>query len=371
MTMSHYLFRALGFPAMAIALLMAGACNKTPAPPDAPSKTDPNAVIEVPPRLSLGPDSNCYGLAFSFDSKTIASAIPKEAELKLWDVTTGKEKATAKILHSIGGVAFSPDGKTIATLFDAGLVEFWDTATGKQLPLKIELPMEGIFPSQIFFGVYSPDGKAFVCGGGIQSPTIVTLKMFDTATGKEKMSFKGHEEPVTAGAFSPDGSLFATGGMDGSSILWDVVTGKPRVTLKGHDSGGKKKRTTRGISAIAFSPDGKLVVSAGLDDHAVKVWTVSTGNEKSSLPFGGIPLHVSFSGDNKFLAIGGQTGETEKPRGETKGEVHLWNVVEGKPCGRIVRGSTPCQVLFSPDGQTLAVTDDKGIHLWDVSKVLP
>ena len=148
-------------------------------------------------------------VAFSRDGKMLASG-SKDATIKLWDVTTGKEQATLKgHMDWVTSVAFSPNSKTLAS--------------------------------------------------GSRDRTI---KLWNVATGKEQASLKGHTNVVFSVAFSPDGKTLASASWDKTVKLWDVATAKERATLKGH---------TRLVYSVAFSPDGKTLASGSLrqDDQAV------------------------------------------------------------------------------------------------------
>ena len=95
---------------------------------------------------------------------------------------------------------------------------------------------------------FSPDGKT-LASGSLDSD----IKLWDVATGKERATLKGHTETVRSLAFSPDGKTLASGGYDNSIKLWDLATGKVQATLKGF---------TEGVNAVAYSPDGKALAAA-------------------------------------------------------------------------------------------------------------
>lgn len=159
----------------------------------------------------------------------------------------------------------------------------------------------------------------------------------------------GHTSSVAAVAFSPDGTLIASGSLDKTIKLWSAVSGKELKTLRGH---------AEMVNSIAFSPDGKTLVSCSVD-QTVKLWNVADGRElRTFSEHVNNVLSVAFSPDGKTLASGG-----------TDNVVRLWNVTDEHSL-RTLFGHTDFveSVAFSPDGKTLASASwDDTVKLWDVS----
>jgi hypothetical protein len=165
--------------------------------------------------------------------------------------------------HWVYSVAFSPDGKRLASASRDHTVKVWDAQTGQ-----LTRTLFG-HTSEVFSVAFSPDGKHLAIGG---SPN--TVKVWDVQTGQETRSLKGVAGPVRSVAFSPDGKRLATGSINNHTPqVWDAQTGQLTLSLQGH---------TNWIGSVAFSPDGKRLVS-GSKDQTVKVWDAQTGQLTLSL----------------------------------------------------------------------------------------
>src|SRR5262249_38999239 len=157
---------------------------------------------------------------FSRDGKQLASG-SHDATFCLWDVSSGKELRRfgpiaigpgLGIRSQIQSIAFSPDGKLLATggaLYDEA-IRLWDVETGKNL---WTIPDQGYVTSVAF----APDGKSLASGS-----TDKTCRMWSVSTGKEISRFVGHQGTVWAVAFSPDGKSLASASADTTILLWDV-----------------------------------------------------------------------------------------------------------------------------------------------------
>ncbi len=305
-------------------------------------------------------------VAFSPDGTTLASASCAklhgsgsciEGEIMLWDVATGQERVTLRG-HSdgINSVAFSPDGTTLASgSFDA-TIKLWDVAAGEQLSTL----SNQIF--DVFSVVFSPDGTT------LASATMREIKLWDVATSQELSTYSGYIGAVFSVAFSPDGQTLASGscanrGEHGSCIegeikLWDVATGQERVTLRGH---------TRWIESVAFSPDGNTLASASRD-RTIKLWDVVNNEELVTLSgHTSIVNSVAFSPDGNILASASCGNIVFDECDE--GEIMLWDVATGQDHTAFSGHTRDVESLaFSPDSTTLASgSGDDTIKLWDVT----
>jgi WD40 repeat protein len=213
-----------------------------------------------------GHTSSVTSVAFSPDGKRLASGggdAPnrrkpgegKPGEVKLWDAQTGQEVLALKgHASSVTSVAFSPDGKRLASA-SGEEVKVWDATTGQEiLAWKVLLPFHSLR-----MVAFSPDGKRLAgsVGYGPGPPGAGEVKVWDAQTGKELLSLKGHTGWVWSVAFSPDGKRLASGsgsaaqGLGGEVKVWDAQTGQEILSFQG---GGLNHN-------VVFSPNGHWLAS--------------------------------------------------------------------------------------------------------------
>jgi WD40 repeat protein/serine/threonine protein kinase len=274
------------------------------------------------------------GVAFSPDGKRLASA-SGDGTVKVWDAQTGQELLPIKAGGYIRSVAFSPDGKRLASF--SGPLKVWDAQTGQQL-----LSLEGGTASYSSTVVFSPDGKRLASASGGSDPSV---KIWDAQTGRELLAIQRDRLYGDANVvFSPDGKRLASG-----SQVWDAQTGQELLSLKG------------GGNNLAFSPDDKRLASAtrtwGSGEGGVKVLDAQTGQELLTLKGAareGI-TGLAFSPDGKLLA-GGSWDET----------IRLWDAETGRQVARLQGHMSGIDtVAFSPDGQRLAsASRDTTVKVW-------
>ncbi len=238
----------------------------------------------------------------------------------------------------VWGVAFSPDGQRLASGSGDKTVKIWDSATGKEL-----FALKG--HAGLVYGVaFSPDGQRLASASNDQ-----TVRIWDSATGKELLAHKGHAGLVYGVAFSPDGQRLATGSDDQTVKIWDSATGKELFSFKGHAGT---------VWSVAFSPDGQRLAS-GSDDQTVKIWDSATGKELFALKgHAGLVGSVVFSPDGQRLASA-SNDQTVK----------IWDSATGTEQFTL-KGHTNAvrNVAFSPDGQRLAsASHDKTVRIWDTA----
>ena len=238
----------------------------------------------------------------------------------------------------IKSIAFSPDGKKIATgtylpwtTEDTGMLRLWNTDTGQHIRT---LANNGIYNGMAF----SPDGNK-IAGG------LAKLRLWNAWTGELLQTFE-HGHGFVSVAFSPDGKRILAGGL-GAAYLYATSSGKLIQTLN-TQNGGRQ-------TVVSFSPDGERIASINSDD-SVSTWNIDTGRRIQTFEDQKVKL-VSFSPNGKKIATVNVFAEPT---------VHLYNVNTGKLLQTLSQPVDIWSVAFSPDGKRIATGDNNGtIRLWD------
>jgi WD40 repeat protein len=288
-------------------------------------------------------------VAFSPDGKTLASG-NEDNTVRLWDTKTGKPLTTL-IGHKgeVDNVVFSQDGKKLASVED-DTVRLWNARTGEHLHI--------LSKSKYFSAAFSPDGETLATKnlGG-------TVRLWDTKTSELRHTFTKQKHWVIGMTFSPDGQLHALLQDEGRNrSLWDIKAGELLCSLT-------VPETKRNQWGAAFSPDGSVLATGMVDktpigkrDDTVWLWDATTGEHIRTL-IGHLDIItcVAFSPEGQLLASGSED--------ET---VLLWDLKTGEhPRILIGHNDRVLGVTFSPDGKTLASRSRDGIVLlWDWNKVI-
>ena len=234
-------------------------------------------------------------------------------------------------------VAYSPDGKRLASASKDNTVKLWDTAAGQ-----CTATLNG-HDNAVMSVSWSPDGKTLASGSSDQ-----TIKLWDVAAGQCTATLSGHTGTVNGLSWSPDGKLLASSSSDNSVKLWDVSTGQCTSTFAGH---------LDEVTSVSFSPEGRTLASSSRD-NTIKVWDLATGQCTATLTGHGGPVYrVAWSPDGKTLASGG----SDKT-------IKLWDVATGQSTATLTgHAGAVSSVSWSPDGMTLASgSRDNSLKLWTV-----
>jgi WD40 repeat protein len=279
--------------------------------------------------------ATCLQVAYSPDGKLLASSGvdgKDKHSIRIWDARSGQELRRCPLPKDEPPIclAFSPDARQLAAVVEEDDMHLFDVETGKQVHR-----LKHYWASRL---AYSPDGKSLV---SVRGPV---MRQWDPATGQERgLEFGGHQSGVAALALSPDGKLAASAG--DRVRVWDLATSK------------EARRLDVAAVAVAFAPDGKTLASAGRD-RLVRLWDVESGMEKSQLKGHrhGV-LAVAFSPDGKYVASG-----------DTQATVRIWDTAAAKETQTIdVKSIAEAMTLvFSPDGKSLACAG-----AWNDSSFLP
>lgn len=282
-------------------------------------------------RLEYSPDGNTLA-SWSFD------------EIRLWDAQTGEQKAKMSYPrqreHRYGSpfAVHSSDGKTLVCgngttkiwIFDTEPYKFRTTLNGHTAPInKVAL---------------SPDGTMFASANASKRIASAsegkTIRLWDIRTGEQRAILNGHADVVHDLAFSPDATMLASSSSDKTVLIWDVQSGEVLRRLIGH---------TDAVSKLVFSPDGLTLASGSKE---VIVWNTTTGRKRYAVKG---PASIAFSKDGKTLVTSDEW------------EIHLWDALTGEHkktlSGHLDKSWT---LAFSPDGKHL-VSSGETVQLWDAN----
>lgn len=249
-------------------------------------------------------------IAFSSDGKLLASG-SWTGNVKIYDWAANKQVADFEN-GGVSRVVFSPRDEFLASAAEKKTLKLWDM---KRLQHHANLQGDLL---RFICVTFSPDGKKLLAGGGEFKPGEVNhVAIWDVETKQQVMKLEGHEMAVVCMTYSPDGNTIVTGSADKTIRFWDAKTGAHLKTLTGH---------THWIEALVFTPDGKTLIS-GSHDRTIRFWDVDTGAEKDGrIEMPGSVRAVQLSPDGKSLFAGGGPKMLKAINLANPGDsAYLWN----------------------------------------------
>ncbi len=296
-------------------------------------------------------------LAFAPTSDLLAATC-RDGHVQLWDAATGREvtkleahtgvdSTAVQFFGGANAVAFSPDGKWLASGGGDSNVKLWETDTWQ-----LQNTLDQGQGRSVYSVAFSPDGLTLAASCKSQTVLGPPARLWDVASGAEKPAPPGQHWGVPTVAFSSDGQRMATGQQFGTVALWDAATGREVATLE------SRTAAHHNINSVAFSPDGKLLVSAG-NEGTIKLWDVPGEQLRATLK--------GHSTDVRRVAF--------FPNGQTvascarDGTVKFWDVATAQErASFLAHNGAVTGLAVSRDGTLLATAgEDETVKLWHVS----
>jgi WD40 repeat protein len=298
---------------------------------------------------------NC--LAFSRDGRVLATG-GDDTLIHLWDVASGKELRPYRAHEGpVWFVSFVPGTNRLLTASQDGTIRTWCAATGApicELCRELTARQYGAWPANLSSPPALPaDGRLIAWEGADHA-----VHLGEVETGRHTARLVAPEDPgdsiTLALALSPDGKMVACGRYDATVVLWEVASGRAVHTLTGHDGW---------VGAVAYSPDGKMLASAGEGEVGVRIWESATGNLLNKLPvridtdYGISAGALAFFPDSQTVAVTTHNGT-----------LGLWQARTGHKLATLSGlQSAGGPLAVSSDGRLLASTGvDWSVRVWEV-----
>jgi WD40 repeat protein len=325
-------------------------------------------------------------VAYTPDGKGIVAS-SDDRQVMMWHAQTGL------LMHNFRGhtaavncLAVGPDGRHVASGGFDRTVKVWDADADQDVAVLgsaafFDAASEGKRLAPVTQAVFSPDGKWLAAASRLPSP-VGRVQIWDAAAGRFVRSIDAHDGPIAAVAFSRDGKLLASAGMDRTVKVWDAETGKQTATFTGH---------RHPVLRVAFGP-GRRVASLSADERQaleLKVWDADTGGEVRTggeeVGFGngveynvgvGPLVQLDFGPDGKWLvtAAGDKQFLDTMKTAHAPGPLKIWDADTGRLLRTLDTGpreSMRC-LAVSPDGKRIVsarhdmMSRSAELKVWDV-----
>lgn len=289
---------------------------------------------ELPPRAiarlgsrELRLNDRVNRMAFSPDGKGLFLAGHHDAGY--WTLADRRQVARAQTLYNSWGVGFAFGNVPVALCDNGAELHLINLASGKDI--QVFKNRRGWFGAAL-----SPDGTLIAGANHGGAP----IQLFDSVEGRKLRELAGHGDLISDLAFSPDGKSLVTASYDKSVRVWDVASGEQKKFFQGHADK---------ITCLALSRDGKTIASGGFD-RTIRFWDAPV----EPIEVGADVYGIAFSPDGKSLAA------------IVSGSMRVLDLAARKELFRVPRPAEVGVVAFSPDGKTLAATVGAGVRFWEL-----
>jgi WD40 repeat protein/energy-coupling factor transporter ATP-binding protein EcfA2 len=332
-----------------------------------------NSFFSVRPIFLLHHRSVVFSIAYSPDGKYVVTGSAND--VRVWDISTGKEVANMTHDGTVVSVDFSPNGKYVASGSVDNTARVWEVASGKEVTRMTH-------GNWVWSVSFSPDSKYVISGSWDN-----TARVWEVTTGRE-VARMGHDGQVYSVAFSPDGKYVVSGGVDKTARVWETTTGTE-----------VSRMTDDGIVNFAvFSPNGQYIVSGG---NIARIWETTTGKEIARMTSGINPKSAAFGPGGIYVVTGNGDGtaivwESNSGReiartihdssveavafnpngryvvsGSQDGTTRIWESSTGEEIARITHDDLVTSAVFSPDGKYVASGGyDRSVRIWEITTTI-